>query len=144
MVTAEVLAHHVLAASGQVLAASSDESGNGPIFVIVATLVVGIGFYWGFANYYRNANARFRFEDRTTATVTNVRTRDDRIDHRTGLRSSSMEGHNEGDATAAVRLQVAWPEANVLPEALAGGAGGGGEVPAIGEVPPPPPPPPAG
>jgi len=136
---AHLAASHVLAGPA-VLASSSDDSGGGPIFVLIATLVVGIGFYWGFANYYRNANARFRFEDRTTATVSDVRRRDERVNHLTGLRSSSMDGRNESDATAAVPLQVAWPapqEHAVGPVDVpdAGAAGPASQPPS----PPPPP-----
>jgi hypothetical protein len=137
---AHPLGSHVLAGPAVLTSSSSDGSGGGPIFVLIAALAIGIGFYWGFANYYRNANARFRFEERTTATVSDVRRRDERVNHLTGLRSSSMDGRNESDATAAVQLQVAWPapqEHAVGPVDVpnAGAAGPASQPPS----PPPPP-----
>ncbi|PJI86771.1 hypothetical protein [Luteimicrobium subarcticum] len=109
-----------------VLASSSDTTSDGsPAFVVILALAVGIGFYWGFARYYRNANARFRFEDTTTTTVSNVQGQDERTGHRTGLRSSSMDGSNDDDVTARVPLRVTWPRASQLPGPLAAEVGGG-------------------
>ena len=136
MLLTDAVLTHVSAAPALLASSGDSSSGGGFLFPFIAAIVVGVGFYWLIYNKYRNANARFQFEDRVSATVTNVRTRDDKVDHRTGLRSSTMDGRNEDDAMAKVPLQVAWPDPTALPAPFDG-------LVNPNDVPPAPPAPPA-
>ncbi|WP_142111668.1 hypothetical protein [Rarobacter incanus] len=117
-----------------VYASSTSDDSNGPGALFIFAVLAGVALYYFVWNYYRNANARFKFEDTTTSQATNVQGNDAKTGSRKGLRSQQIDGRNDNDAAAQVRLELAWPAAtdaiqSVLDEAAGAGPQGGDRLP---------------
>lgn len=101
----------MITAFAQQIVQLADSSSDSDAFggVVIVALLAGGGLYFLVWNYYRNANARFKFEDHTVAQAHNVQGTDTKINHRTGLKSSTISGRNDNDATAKIPIEKLWP-----------------------------------
>lgn len=111
--------------------ADSSSEGDGAGFVVAFAFIAGFCFFFFVWKYYRNANARFKFEEQTSADAKNVQGTDVKVNTRRGLSSSSISGRNDSDATARVPVEELWPTPNdaitsVLDEASGGPVGAPG------------------
>ncbi|SNS63798.1 hypothetical protein SAMN06309944_1111 [Micrococcales bacterium KH10] len=93
--------------------ADSSSEGDGTVLIFILPVVVGIGMYWLVHNYYRNSNARFKYEEHIHAEVHDLKTTDVRVQSRRGLKSSTISGRNEQDANANIPLTKLWPEPRI-------------------------------
>lgn len=85
---------------------SDDDSGYG---ILALPFVLAISFWLFTYRRYRNQDARYNFEH-TTSQVSNLQPVDVRVDHRTGLKSSTVQGRNDDDATASVPVDKMWDD----------------------------------
>jgi predicted RNA-binding Zn-ribbon protein involved in translation (DUF1610 family) len=71
---------------------------NSNLFTLlgIACCLSGFVFFITMFLRYRNVNKRFQYEKETKTQIENVVSKDDLVEHRTGLRSASMNGANGG------------------------------------------------
>lgn len=88
-----------------IASSSSSSSGSSDLFVLAIPFVVAIAFWVVTYRRYRNQDARHVFEE-TPSQVSNLRSLDQRVHHRTGLDFSEIEGRNDDDALAPIPIEV--------------------------------------
>ena len=64
------------------------------IWVLLILLLSGVFFYTAQVSKYRNKGARHTYEKETKHQITNMKEKDNLLDHKTGLSNSSMIGAN--------------------------------------------------
>lgn len=89
----------------------ADGSGSVQAMLVIAPFIVGpVVFalvYMSIYLRYRNTDKRHAFEREVGVAVGNLRTRDERTDHRRGLRSRTMENANHTQPLERVRRLTA-------------------------------------
>lgn len=93
--------------------ASSSSEGEGLAFLIILPFVAATAVYTFIYKRYRNKDKRYMFEHVTDVHVENVDLHDEKVDHRTGLKSSHIRGDNSNNSLYRVRHVPVTPKNNL-------------------------------
>lgn len=87
----------LLVEAAAVLAQTSSDSGDQPIYLLLLGPVGAVGVYWWLFRYYRNTDKSHNFERETLIEARPVTGNDQKVDEVHGTRSTSISGANTSD-----------------------------------------------
>lgn len=79
------------------LASSSDDGGDGLLYILLLGPASGFLFYGAMMRRYRNHDKRFRYEHDSDSEIGNVQSFDRKVDRLVGTRASRIRGDNSKD-----------------------------------------------
>lgn len=85
------------------LLAQSQDSGGGPVWLLILGPAGAAGLYFGFWRYYRNTDKSHSFESETRITAQPITGHDAKINEITGTKKTSIDGDNRSNHRQRVK-----------------------------------------
>jgi hypothetical protein len=85
------------------LLAQSQDSGGGPVWLLILGPAGAAGLYFGFWRYYRNTDKSHSFESETRIQAQPVTGHDAKINEITGTKKTSIDGDNRSNHRQRVK-----------------------------------------
>jgi hypothetical protein len=85
------------------LLAQSQESGGGPVWLLILGPAGAAGLYFGFWRYYRNTDKSHSFERETRVSARPITGHDAKVNEITGTKKTSIDGDNRSNHRQRVK-----------------------------------------